>query len=573
MSKQKFNDLRKRAEAMLGSDNTPFSGDSHELRAALHELHTHQIELELQNEELRSVQEELIETRDQYVDLYDFAPVGYLTLTDKNLIVEANLTVAALLGVEKISLYNQPFSRYVFHEDQDIFYKHFRELIDSPHRRSCELRMLRPDGDRFWAKLECVSRTKTDKSALRIRIAINDITAAKHLETEIIKAKKLEATALLAGGIAHDFNNLLTIIMGNIEMAQEDMLIYSTLIGRPVADKLLHARDACLAAADLTKKFLTFSSGGEPLKIPTSVKTFMTNAVSLALAGSNVNCEYSFPDNLRLVEVDAGQMAQAIGNVITNARDAMPQGGVIRIRAENSDSVPWRYRELLHGDQEKYVKISIEDQGVGIAGDILTQVFDPYFSSKERGREKGLGLGLTVVHSIMTKHGGAIDIASQQNIGTTVSLYLPASDKRIDSPASIPGKAHVLNKKILVMDDEELIRLINIDMLERMGYEVETARNGEEAVQIYADAHRAGMPFGAVILDLTIKGGMGGEETIKRLKELDPDIRAIVASGYANDPVMSNFREYGFLGALHKPYQLRDIEKSLKVLFDEAKER
>ena len=574
MNKRKFDDLRRRAEEMLRSDSDDFSENSREeLRATLHELRTHQIELELQNEELRRVQEELLQARDQYVDLYDFAPVGYLTLSDKNLIAEANLTVAGLLGEEKKSLYGQPFSRFIFHEDQDIFYKHFRALIAETERRECELRLLRTDGDWFWAKLECVPKAKNDKSGARVRIALHDITEAKRLETEITKAKKLEATALLAGGIAHDFNNLLTVIMGNIEMAQADMLIYSTLIGRPVINKLLDARDACLAATDLTRKFLTFSAGGEPFKKPTPVKTFMTDAASLALAGANVDFECSFPDDLWLVDVDAGQMVQAVGNVITNARDAMPQGGVIRIRAENYDAISGKNRELPHDLKGKYVRVSIQDSGVGIPWEILTKVFDPYFSSKEMGKKKGLGLGLTVTHSIIKRHGGAIEIASRQDIGTTVSLYLPASDKQIVAPVSTPRKALPVIKKILVMDDEELIRIINRDMLQRLGYEAEVACGGEEAVQMYAEARRAGSPFGAVILDLTIKGGMGGRETMERLRGLDPDIRAIVASGYANDPVMANFREYGFLDVLHKPYQLRDLEKSLGGIFDAAEDR
>ncbi|MCK9296942.1 MAG: ATP-binding protein [Desulfobulbaceae bacterium] len=557
-----LDELRKRATEMVGSGNYAFSENTRdELRTVLHELHTHQIELELQNEELRRVQEELVETRDQYVDLYDFAPVGYLTLSAKNLIVEANLTLADLLGEERRSLLGRPFSRFVFQADQDIFYQHSRELIEANSRRVCDLRLRKKNGDWFWARLECVPKEKSDKSGMRLRIAVNDITEAKRMENDIIKAKKLEATALLAGGIAHDFNNLLAVILGNLEMAQTDMLM-----GRSIAKELQTAREACLSAGTLTKKFLTFSAGGEPLKERIPVEAFITDAVSLALAGSAVNFECFFPEGLWPVEVDAGQMTQAIANVISNAREAMPQGGAIRIRAENVDSVPGENRQLPGNQGAKFVKVSIQDQGVGIAKEILPQVFDPYFSSKEMGQEKGMGLGLTVAYSIIKNHGGSIDIASQPNIGTTVSMYLPASDRQIVSLETRAELTPMANNKILVMDDEEMLRDVTRDILEMVGYRVETACNGEEAIELYAQAQLAGAPFGAVILDLTIKGGMGGRETIKRLQEIDPDIRAIVVSGYSHDPVMANFKEYGFFDALQKPYRLEDLERSLHAV-------
>jgi PAS domain S-box-containing protein len=568
MEKQKLDELRRRAKERLDSehdDSPENTGD--EVRQLLHELRTYQIELELQNDELRRVQEELVETRDQYIDLYDFAPFGYLTLSEKGVIVQANLTLADLLGEERRSLHGQPLTRFIFHRDQDRFYKYVRAFVASMDRLVFDLRMQRKDGDWFWAKLECVPRTKGEMSGIHIRIALHDITDAKRLENEIIKTKKLEATALLAGGIAHDFNNLLAVIMGNMGVAQEDLLK-----GRPVADKLQAAQNACLHAAELTKKFLTFSSGGEPLITSVPVETLVTDAVSLALAGSNVDFECSFPDGLWSVAVDVGQMTQAIGNVVANAQEAMLQGGVLRIRAENVDSIPENL-EVLNDRQAKFVKVSIQDQGMGILPEVLTQVFDPYFTSKNLWNKKGLGLGLTVSYSILKKHGGAIDIASRPDAGTTVSMYIPAIDRQIiDTRESRPRQAPAV-KKILVMDDEEMLRNVIRSVLESLGYEVETACNGEEAIELYTTAKGAGLPFGAVILDLTIKGGLGGRETIKRLRELDPDIRAIVASGYSTDPVMVDFRKHGFLDALHKPYSIQDLKKSLEGLGDAAADR
>ncbi|MDW7773672.1 MAG: PAS domain S-box protein [Desulfobulbaceae bacterium] len=304
MEKQKLDELHRRAKERLDSergDSPENAGD--EVRKLLHELRTYQIELELQNDELRRVQEELVETRDQYIDLYDFAPFGYLTLSDKGVIVKANLTLADLLGEERGVLHGQPFTRFIFYDDQDRFYTYFRAFIAPMDRLVFDLRMQSKDGDWFWAKLECIPRTKNEMSGSHIRIALHDITDAKRLENEIIKTKKLEATALLAGGIAHDFNNLLAVIMGNLEVAQEKLRK-----GRPVADKLQVAQNACLHAAELTKKFLTFSSGGEPLITSVPAETLVSDAVTLALAGSNVDFESFFPEGLRPVAVDIGQM-------------------------------------------------------------------------------------------------------------------------------------------------------------------------------------------------------------------------------------------------------------------------
>lgn len=560
MDKKKQNALRRRAEEKLGHKNVVLADTLNEdLRKVLHELHTYQIELELQNEELRTVQEELVQSRDQFVDLYDFAPIGYLTVSDKNIIMEANLTLAKLLNEERKSLFGQLFSNFIFQEDQDVFYSNIRDFMASPSRHSFNLRMLRRDNGWFWGKLSCVPWPETNKSVGSIRIALHDITDAKRQEDELIKVKKLEATAMLAGGIAHDFNNLLAIIMGNIEMAQQD-----GALGRPNETKLHNAQQAALRAAELTKKFLTFSAGGEPTQMPISVEEFITDTVSLALGGSNIGFECIFQEDLcTTVTIDASQMALAIGNVINNAMEAMPQGGMIRIVTENADSISGQKPELEKDLAVRYVKISIQDQGPGIPEHTLPQVFDPYFSSKPMGSIKGLGMGLTIAYSILKKHGGAINIASQQDQGTTVTIYLPVSKEPVVLEEILSRQAPPSNKKILVMDDEKMLRELTRHMLERSGYQVEVACDGDEAIQLYKKAEELGLPFGAVILDLTIKGGMGGMETIKQLKEIDPQVRAIVASGYANDPVMSNFKSYGFLKALHKPYQLEELEKTL----------
>ncbi|MBU0676047.1 MAG: response regulator [Proteobacteria bacterium] len=570
MDQHKSDALRKRAEAILSSRSASLIGQSNDqLREILHDLQTHQIELELQNEELRLTQEQLTRSRDQYIELYDFAPVGYLMVNHTLMIEAANLTLADLLGVERSSLLGQPFSRFICNEDQDIFYKHFRKLTNSENRLGCELRLSHRNGEPFWAKLECAPDFTNDQNGPRIRIAVTDISDSKQLAIEILKAHKNEATGLLAGGIAHDFNNLLTIIMGNIELAREDILL-----GLPATNSLQNAWNASLNAAELTKKFLTFSTGGMFCKKQrVELKELLDTSANLSLAGTNVTVEWSLPDDLWATDLDAEQMSQALVNVVTNAREAMPNGGIIQISAENVTLSPEQYHLFSDNPETQFIKLSISDQGVGISENNLPKVFDPYYSTKTKGVRKGMGMGLSIAQAIIKQHGGFIDIISHLNIGSTVSIYLPASAKPQVSENTPQPETVQFNKKILLMDDEEMLRLMAHRMLKRLGCEVAEAGSGEEAVQLFSEAQQAGAPFGAVILDLTIKGGMGGEEVLKHLRTIDPHIRAIVTSGYTTAPAILHYQEYGFYDALQKPFVLSDIEQIIGRLSGARKEQ
>jgi PAS domain S-box-containing protein len=394
--------------------------------------------------------------------------------------------------------------------------------------------------------------------------AIEDVTLRKRVEEELLKVQKLESVATLAGGIAHDFNNLLMIIMGNISLAQD----YTDHRGE-LYQLLVESERACQRATEVTSRFITFSRGGSHVRKVMAVDGVVRDAANLACAGSNIRPRFEFPENPRRVQIDIRQFQQAIINVLNNARDAMPAGGEVEIRVENhlretgEDHLPLKTGE--------YVRISVIDSGTGIAEEHLGKIFDPYFSTKAKGPEKGVGMGLATTFSVLKGHGGYVDAVSRPGEGTTVHLYLPAAKKARPVPipyADIPGaESDSRSRRALVMDDEKTIRTLVRQMLHRLGYEVALTEDGEEAVQAYRDGLRAESPFDLVILDLTVPGGMGGREALSRIRELDENVVAMVSSGYATDPIMADFERHGFSAAMVKPYSLRELREALEGLF------
>jgi CheY-like chemotaxis protein len=324
------------------------------------------------------------------------------------------------------------------------------------------------------------------------------------------------------------------------------------------SERLTEAEKACMRARDLTQQLLTFSRGGAPIKKITSIVNILRDSVNFALSGSRIRCEFSIPDDLWAVEVDEGQITQIINNLIINADQAMPSGGIIRIRAENVNISP---KDPIPVKVGEYVKLSIQDEGIGISKEHLPKIFDPYFTTKQ----KGSGLGLATSYSIIKNHEGHISVESEPNVGTTFHLYIPAipgksiaEEKEREKEAPVMGHG-----KILVMDDEEFIRDLATDMLTNIGYQPTVVENGAKAIQLYKKAKESDKPFNAVILDLTIPGGMSGKEVIIRLKEIDPNIKAVVSSGYSNDPIMSEFKKYGFKGVIAKPYKTKELSEVL----------
>jgi len=386
-----------------------------------------------------------------------------------------------------------------------------------------------------------------------------DVTERRRLEKELLKAHKLESLGVFAGGIAHDFNNILTMILGNVSLAKSQVTPEDELF-----DLLSEAEMASTRAQTLTRQLLTFAKGGAPVKETASIKDILKESSSFVLRGSKSDCEFSIPENLWPAEVDVGQISQVINNIVINANQAMPKGGIIQIAADN---LIVEDRHGLPVKAGKYVRISIKDQGVGIAEKHLLNIFDPYFTTKHAGS----GLGLATTYSIIKRHDGHITVESRLEVGTTFHIYLPASDKAVlekEKALLIKGRG-----RILVMDDQAPLRKIFGRMLKNLGYESEFAKDGAEAIRMVKKAKESEKPYDAAILDLTVPGGMGGKEAINKLLEIDPEVKAIVSSGYSDDPVLANFQEYGFKGMMSKPFESLTLSKVLhEVLHGKGKD-
>lgn len=408
-----------------------------------------------------------------------------------------------------------------------------------------EKEFIRTDGTR--GVMQTILYTiETDKGYMLGSI-IRDISDSKRLDKELQKIEKLESLGILAGGIAHDFNNIIAAILGNVSLSK-----MSVKPEEKIYKRLTDTEKACERAKDLTRQLLTFAKGGAPIKEAASIAEIISDTASFALRGSNVQYQLHIAENLWTAEVDAGQVSQVVQNLIINANQAMPDGGIILIRAENVDIDTQKAIPLSEG---KYIMVSVRDQGVGIPKEYISKIFDPFFSTKQRGS----GLGLASCYSIIISHGGYIAVESEPGSGSTFTFYLPASEKKIERDASMPEHPLTGKGKILVMDDDEMIRDMARAILDTLGYEAVMAKDGSEAIDHYRKAQSAGAPFSAVIVDLTVIGGMGGEETMKKLLDIDPEVRAIVSSGYSNDPIMADFKKYGFRGVIAKPYKIVEM--------------
>ena len=419
-----------------------------------------------------------------------------------------------------------------------------------------EYRMLKKDGSEIpvlWNS----TPIKSGETITGFRGSIMDLTDLKFLQSEVFKAQKLESVGTLAGGIAHDFNNLLQGIAGSISMIKAD------LPGDPELSQLLTCAEQSLdRAKDLAKQLLTFARGGEPVKALMTLDRIVRETAEFNLTGSKVGLTLKSDPRLWPVHADKGQMAQVVANLVLNARQAMPDGGRLTITLANR---AFRQEPGEPPVQGPHVSILFEDQGVGMTRDQMERIFDPYFTTKKTGS----GLGMTIVHSIVTRHGGRILVRSEQGRGSRFEVLLPAADSETGPAEAPPDRTGSslprLGARILVMDDDPIVRDLAEKMLKKMDCSVITASEGSEAVRLYRDALAAGTPFDAAIMDLTIPGGMGGMETLKAIRALDPRARAIVASGYSNDPVVAHFREHGFQGYMTKPYRLDELRQAVET--------
>jgi PAS domain S-box-containing protein len=413
------------------------------------------------------------------------------------------------------------------------------------------VKIVRPGGDRRSLEVSTAQIAGTQTLDSGLVLAFRDVTARFKQESEQVRVQKLESLGMLAGGLAHDFNNLLTISMGNLTLVEE-----SGTFSDFIKQRLVKIRQASVRAQALTQQLLTFARGGEPQLKPSSLIDIIEQTVSFSLSGTNVTCDLNLPPDLWPAEVDPSQIGQAIGNIVINAFQAMPAGGIIHITGKNRGEIPGFEAGVL------YVQLDIQDHGVGIPERDLPRIFDPYFTTKD----KGSGLGLAVAYSVITKHKGQLAVESTFGSGTLFRIFLPACEEAdiTEEEALVPLK--IPGGRILIMDDEPDIRELYQNTLARLEFECITTETGEQAVEAFEEAIRLGNPFTAVFLDLTVPGGIGGWEAVKILRQIDPEVPVIVASGYSSDPVLADFKRYGFSAALSKPFDLVALSRVLKTV-------
>lgn len=494
--------------------------------------------------ERKQAEEKLRMSEERFRTLAEAAFEG-IAVTEEGIFLDANRQLCDMLGYSLDELREKPVTEIIAPEDRELVRRNQSMGYEPPY----ENRLLRKDGSVIFAESRARHFTIRDRK-VRVTV-IRDITGRKRTEEDLLKTQKLESLGILAGGIAHDFNNILTSILGNVSLARISMKQQG-----PQSARLEEAERACYHARELTQQLLTFAKGGAPVKKTVSVEQLVRDSAGFAVRGSSVRCGFSFGDNIRPVDVDEGQMRQVFNNLVINACQAMPGGGTIKIDVRNVDTDPEDGTGMPGGE---YVKISMEDQGTGIPEEHLQRIFDPYFTTKQ----KGSGLGLSIVYSVLKNHNAHITVTSRPGAGTTFVIYLPASTSNVVAKELAGEDYGAGSGRVLIMDDEEIVRQIAGDILKEMGYEVEFARDGAEAVRLYRNS-MSSRPFDVVIMDLTVPGGMGGKEAIRELREADPGARAIVSSGYSRDPVMANYREYGFCEVIAKPFSSIELSRIMR---------
>ncbi|MDD5658094.1 MAG: ATP-binding protein [Elusimicrobia bacterium] len=418
---------------------------------------------------------------------------------------------------------------------------------------SFEVEHFRKDGSRFPLNVTC-NVINIDGRPYFLGFH-RDVADTRRREAALANMQKLDSLGTLAGGIAHDFNNLLAAILGNLSLLEDERKG-----GGKTVEYVREAQEACKTATGLSRQLLTFAKGGKPAVKVLDLRPLLRQASVFAARGSSARCVFALGDAPLAVSADPEQVAQVIQSVVLNAAQAMPDGGNIAVRAElvavGADELP----PLPAG---RYVRVRVADQGPGIPPEDLPRLFELYFTTKPKGR----GLGLPICHSIMARHGGDIAADPRPGPGAAIILHFPAADaaaipSETRRPESGPGGG-----RILIMEDAAPLGRILKRMLERLGYRAEVVADGRAALDAYREAKSADDPFAAVIMDLTIPGGMGGKETMIRLRTFDPQAKAIVASGYSNDPIMSEYAAHGFSGALAKPFRIEELSEALRGIF------
>jgi len=499
--------------------------------------------------ERKQMQETLRLSEEKYRNLFNNAEVGmFRTRVDGTEVLDSNEKYLEIYGLKRDEMLGRPVTAYWADPAERTVL--VEKLKANGRVTDFECRMLTKNGD----VKTCLTSVRLYPQQEIIEGSIIDITERKRAEEERLKleqqlsqAQRLESLGLLAGGIAHDFNNLMSGIYGHIELALDGPLDQES------ATNLSRAMSSMGRARDLTRQLLTFAKGGAPVRTIGRLFPFVEECARFALSGGRAACTFHVAPDLWTCNLDQNQIGQVIGNLVINAQQAMPGAGTIRISARNARLQPSEAATLPAGD---YVVVSIEDSGIGIPADALPRVFDPFFTTKETGR----GLGLATCHSVMRRHEGAITAESTPGKGSAFHLYLPAA--RAPEGDRIQNKSKAIHRgegRVLVMDDEKAMLDVFVAMLASMGYSVETAGDGGDAVELFAKQNESGQRFRAVLLDLTVAGGTGGREAAQALRTLDSSIPLFVTSGYAEDPVMADPASYGFKASLRKPFLRSDL--------------
>lgn len=497
----------------------------------------------------------LQESEERYRDLFENATDLIQLVAPDGQILYVNRAWRETFGYSEEEVANLSIFQLISPDCQGHCEAVFQKVITEPKINYIDTTFTTKDGRSINVEGNAICKF-VDGKPVRTQCIFRDVTQRKKMEEELHKAQKIESLGVLAGGIAHDFNNLLTAILGNISLA-------SMHINTPekIDSYLKNTETAIQRAKGLTQQLLTFSKGGAPIKRTSTISDLIADSSRFILRGSGVDCSFDFDTDLWSAEVDEGQLSQVTQNLVINASQAMEGAGVITIRGRNRIIDTPSNIPLPPGN---YIEIQFEDQGCGIPKEQLNKIFDPYFTSKQSGS----GLGLAISYSIIKNHEGLILVRSEPGVGTCFTIYLPAlrkTGKIPDIPAAEGIKPATIRGKILIMDDEELVRSMSGEILTFLGCESMAASNGEEAINLYTEAMENDVPFDLIIMDLTIPGSMGGVETLQQLKALDPAVKALVSSGYANDPVMANFREYGFCGVIPKPFLVEELNAALSA--------
>jgi PAS domain S-box-containing protein len=516
--------------------------------------------------ERMSIELALRESKLRYKNLVELAPDFIYTLDNEGRFVFINELFYQVLRLSLDDTIGKSWTEIIHSDDREKSQKKLEDLLRKGNDvLDFENRIITGDGRTLFVS-HSMRLTRNDNGAISgCQCIARDITLRKQMEEEIIRNRNIESIGVLAGGIAHDFNNLLTVVMGNISILESMIEDDSDLL-----EIIKHAKNASLQAKELTLGLLTFSRGGEPCKTTSSIVDLLKETAGFILRGTGIKLEYNMPDDLWPVDADMAQLGQVINNLLINAREAMPNGGTVGITASNEALTTESSGNLEPGD---YVSVSINDTGVGIPQKDLVNIFNPYFTTKKMGAQKGVGLGLSICYSIVKSHNGIIQVDSMEGEGTVIKVYLPASEKEIEHETPEPVQVQEQERKnarILVMDDEEIVRKTIGFMLQKLGCSVDFAVNGTEAVKRYHSMKEAGEVYDAVILDLTVPGEMGGKTAIKKMLEIDPEINAIVSSGYFDDPVIAHYRKYGFKGVLAKPFIITELKDVLHNVMEKT---